>query len=154
LSGKNEDFFGIPLHTEILGKEFVKKGMIVEPKLQEKFNSLSLLATIIDNKFDIYLSKEHNLVDPGSLVSLMKNVYLEYHKIAALMNLFFEDEFKQILAARNVGNLEQVKQFLDSGLAEKIGIITGTTDGKPHFTYQCFARYLVVEWFTDNVKKC
>jgi hypothetical protein len=69
------------------------------------------------------------------------------------MFLFSEDEVNQILAARNAGNLDLVKQFLETDKPEHFGIITGTTDGKPHFTYQCIARCLVVKWFTDNVTK-
>ena len=156
-SDKNEDFFGIPLHTEVLGKEFLKKAeeccLNGEVKLREKFNSLPLLQKIIDKKFDIYFIEKNKMDITKPFATLSKNSYLEKHKIAALMFLFSEDEVNQILAARNAGNLDLVKQFLETDKPEHFGIITGTTDGKPHFTYQCIARCLVVKWFTDNVTK-
>jgi len=156
-SDKNEDFFSIPLHTEVLGKEFLKETeefcLNGEVKLRETFNSF-LLHKIIDKKFDIYFSEKNMMDITKPLITRWKNSYLEKHKIAALMFFFSEDIVNRQFETRNARDFEQVKHFLYSGEAEHFGIITGTTDEQPRFIHRRFAEYFAAKWFTDNVTNC
>jgi hypothetical protein len=155
---KNGEFTSIPLQTMMLGKAFFNEAKEYccseEFNLPEKFNFLSLFNTFTENKFCIYF-REKNGMDTSKLeVINHKKDYLEKHMIAALLYLFCPNEFKELSGKINASNLEQTIRFLREGKAQKFGIITETTDGKPHFIHRCFAEYFAAKWFTDNYRMC
>jgi len=155
---KDGVFTSIPLQTMMLGKAFVNeaKGYCCseEFNLPEKFNFLSLFKTFTENKFYIYF-REKNKMDISKLeVINNKKDYLEKHMIAALLYLFSPNEFKELSGKINASTLEHTYLFLCEGKAQKFGIITETTDGKPHFIHRCLAEYFAAKWFTDNYRMC
>jgi ankyrin repeat protein len=157
LSDKEGEFTGIPLHTMMLGEAFLKEAEEYYTsgtfKMPEKFNSLDLFRKFTEKKFYIYFREKNAMDNTKPEVKKMKKFYLEEHKITALRSLFSQDEISQMLGERNARGMENVDQFLYGGEAEQFGIITHTTDGKPHFIHRRFAEYFAAKWFTDNFTK-
>jgi len=155
---KDGEFTSIPLQTMMLGKAFDNEAKEYccseEFNLPEKFNFLSLFKTFTENKFDIYFTEKNKMDTTKLEVINNKKDYLEKHMIAALLYLFSPNEFKEISRKINASTLEQTYLFLREGKAQKFGIITETTDGKPHFIHRCFAVYFAAKWFRDNYRMC
>jgi len=142
----------------MLGEAFVNEAKQYcfsgEFNLPENFNLLYLFKKFTEKKFDIYF-REKNRMDPSNLEAKEgKKLYEEKHMISSLIYLFSLNEFNGLLGAINGSDLQQVKKFLLSGRAQHFGIITDTTDGKPHFIHRCFAEFFAAKWFTENFRKC
>jgi len=71
--------------------------------------------------------------------------------IAAIISLFSPSEKNVLLGAFDS---EQAKRFLQSGRAERFGIIRELADEKSHFMHRCFAEYFAAKWFTGNYSNC
>jgi len=151
------EFTGIPLQTMMLGEAFVieaeeycRSGKF---NLPEKFNLLSLFKKFIENKFDIYFSK--NKMDRTTLAAKrMKKECVEKHMISALLHLFSPNEVKELCGEKNAIKLEETKRFLLKNEAQEFGIITDIMDIKPHFIHRCFAEYFAAIFLTENFREC
>ena len=157
-SDKDGEFTGIPLQTMMLGEAFVKE--VVEYCLKgefnwpEKFNLLDLFQKFWKKKCDIYFS-EKNVMDSSKLeVKCEQESTLQQHMIAALIFLFSLSEKNGLLGAISAFDLEQTNRFLQSGKAERFGIIREMTNGTPHFIHRCFAEYFAAKWLVSNFNKC
>jgi len=157
-SDKDGEFTGIPLQMKMLGEAFVKEAeeycLSGKVNLPERFNLLYLFRKFTEKKWDIYFSEKNAMDISKPEVKSDKESYLEKHMIAALISLFSLSEDNELLGAINRSDLEQTKKFLLSGRVQHFGIITHTSDGKPHFIHRCFAEYFAAKWFTDNFTKC
>ena len=157
-SDKDGEFTGIPLQTIMLGEAFVKEAKDYcssgKFNLPEKFNLLSLFKQFIERKWDIYCSEKNAMDSSKPEVKREKKSCLEKHMTSALLSLFSVNEVKENLGAINSSDLKQARNFMRSISAQRIGIITNITDGKPHFIHRCFAEYFAAKWFADNFKKC
>jgi ankyrin repeat protein len=157
-SDKDGEFTGIPLQMKMLGEAFVKEAeeycLSGKVNLPERFNLLYLFRKFTEKKCDIYFSEKNAMDVSKPEVKNDKESYLEKHMIAALISLFSLSEVNGLLEAINASDLEQTNKFLLSGRVQNLGIITQTSDGKPHFIHRCFAEYFAAKWFADNFTKC
>jgi ankyrin repeat protein len=141
----------------MLGETFLKEAVEYcskgEFNLSEKFNLLYLFEKFWEKKCDIYFSEKNAMDSLKQEVISEKESYLHKHMIAALISLFSPSEENRLLWATKVSDLEQANTFLQSGRAEKLGIIRDMKDGKPNFIHRCFAEYFSAKWFTDNYRE-
>jgi hypothetical protein len=142
-SDKDEEFTGIPLQTVMLGEAFMREAVEYcskgEFKLPEKFNLLALFNKFWEKKCEIYFHEKNEMDSSKPEVKEEKELYLRKHMIASLIPLFSPSEKNGLLGAINAFHLEQAKEFLQNGSAERFGIIRQMTDGKPRFIHRCFA---------------
>jgi predicted NACHT family NTPase len=145
ISDKDKEFTGIPLQTMMLGEAFVEeakeyclKGQL---DLPERLNLLDLFKKFWKTKCDIYFSGKNKMDISQPKVISEKKSYLENHMIAALMSLFSLSKKNVLLGAINDFDLQHANKFLQSGTAEKCGIIREVADGKQNFIHRCFADY-------------
>ena len=157
-SDKDGEFTGIPLQTMMLGEAFVREAVEYcskgELNLPEKFNLLDLFNKFWEKKCEIYFSEKNAMDSSKPKVKIEKESYLRKHMIASLISLFSLGENNDLHGVINVRDLEKAKRFLQSGRAEKFGIIRETTDGNPHFIHRYFAEYFAAKWFIGNFKEC
>jgi ankyrin repeat protein len=142
----------------MLGEAFVKEAenycLSGEVNLPENFNLLAVFRKFTEKKFDIHF-KEKSGMDCSKLqVKWDIDSYLEKHIISALMALVSPDELNQLLEVENTSYLQHTRKFLQSGEADRFGMITEFTDSKPRFIHLCFAEYFTAKWFTENFTKC
>jgi ankyrin repeat protein len=154
-TNKDVQFTGIPLQTMMLGEAFVKEAKenccVGKSNLPEKFDLLFLFKKFTDKKFDIYFREKNEMNPSKPEVKSNQKDYIEKHMISALLYLFSRNEVNGVIHS---SKLEHTINFLQEYKAQMFGIITDTTDGKPHFIHRCFAEYLAAKWFTDNFVKC
>jgi len=157
-SDNNGDFTGIPLQTMMLGEAFVneaKKYCISgEFNLPKKFNLLSLFQMFWKKKCYIYFSEKNSMDSSKLEVKREKESYLQTHMNLALIHLFSQHDLNKFLGAMNGRDMQQAKNFLQSGRVEQFGIIREITDGKLQFIHQSFAEYFAAKWFTVNFRMC
>ncbi|PNF16237.1 hypothetical protein B7P43_G14914, partial [Cryptotermes secundus] len=153
-SDKDGQFTGIPLQTMMLGEAFTKEAENYcssgKVKMPDNFNLLALFKNFTEKKCDIYF-KEKNLMDCSKPKARRdKELYINKHKISALMSLFSSDELNRLLKPGNAHDLQSTSEFLKSGDAQRIGIITEFMDSKPRFIHRCFAEYFAASWFAES----
>jgi ankyrin repeat protein len=157
-SDKDGEFTEIPLQTRMLGEAFNNEAKEYccsgEFNLTEKIDLLFLFKKITENKFDIYFKEKNKMDTSLPEVKDCKNEYVKKHMISALLYLFSLKGLNELSGELNRNNLEQKNCFLRKDKTHKIGIITDTVDGKPHFIHRCFAEYFAAKWFSDNFREC
>jgi hypothetical protein len=153
-SDKDRQFTGMPLQTMMLGDAFTKEaenycssGKVNLPK---HFNLLALFKKFTEKKCDIYFREKNEMDTSKPKVRRDKEIYINRHKISALMSLFSSDDLNRLLEAGNANDLQSTLEFLQSGEAQKCGIITEFINSKPRFIHRCFAEYFATNWSAEN----
>jgi ankyrin repeat protein len=142
----------------MLGEAFVKEAenycLSGEVNLPENFNLLALFRKFTEKKCDIYFKEKNEMDCSKSLAKRSINVYVEGHISLALMSLFSLDKLYRLWGVEFTSYMQRTKEFLQSGDAYRIGMITEFKDSKPRFIHRCFAEYFAAKWFTKNFIKC